>query len=262
MTGTTPVFTKTLQFSQFLSTVPVINSPAAPYILYWDGTRMQVGAWGPVVSGGKANMSNLLYFKFGGVVGVSNVVAPNGTAWPGADAVKFNPVTGSPDYADYTTIPFWNGTDTSDGYISSTSYHTKDNVLAGRGDPCKLVGLTITQIRAGAVDNGKFRLPTNAENIAAYSSPTYVAGNGWVTGTTPTAGIHTGNIDTSFLPAAGEWAVSGISNQVGYQGHYWSSRAYDSQKGYFLQFGKDYVDTSEFYYYARLSCSVRCVPQS
>jgi hypothetical protein len=262
MTGyTTPVFTKALQFSQFLSTVPVVNNPAAPYIIYWheaSGT-MQVGAWGLVVANGAVNMSNMLYFKFGGVVGFTNVVVP-GTAWPGASAVKFNPVTGSPSYADFTTIPYWNGTNTTDGYISSNIYHTVANVKAGRGDPCKLVGLTVAQVQAGTIDNGKYRLPTHAELVAAYSSPTFVAGNGWTDGTTPTAGIHTGVIGTSFLPAAGERAPGGQTQQVGFHGHWWSSREYDGVHGYHLNFNSGGVNT--YTTDAKYGFAVRCVPQS
>jgi hypothetical protein len=219
---------------------------------------MQLGKW--TTQGGAANMSNLLYFKLGGVVGFTNVVAPNGTPWPGANAVKFNPVTGSPSYSTYTTIPAWNGTDTTDGYISSTSYHTTANVLAGRGDPCKLVGLTVEQIRAGTIDNGKYRLPTNAEN-AAYGSPTYVAGNGWVNGTTPTAGIHTGNIANSFLPAAGSRSYTGETQHVGADSRWWSSRAVDAGSGYYLYLGSATVNTSVTNSAAH-GLSVRCVPQS
>jgi hypothetical protein len=225
---------------------------------------MQLGKW--TTQSGAANMSNLLFFKFGSVVGFTNVVAADYTPWPGASAVKFNPVTGSPAYAAYGNIPYWNGTNTTDGYISSTSYHTKDNVLAGRGDPCKLVGLTVAQVKAGTIDNGSYRLPTDAENVAFASSATRVSGNGWATGTTPTAGIHTGNIGTSFLPAAGERSVGGTTIEVGLHGHYWSSRAASSTadnitRGYFIQFSQDYVHTSEILN-ASLGNTVRCVPQS
>jgi hypothetical protein len=221
---------------------------------------MQLGKW--TTQGGAANNANQLHFKFGSVVGFTNIVAPNGTAWPGASAVKFNPVTGSPVYSDYTSIPNWNGSNTTDGYISSDSYHTKANVLTGRGDPCKLVGLTIKQIEAGAVDNGEYRLPTEAEN-GAYSSPTYVAGNGWVANTLPTAGIHTGTIGTSFLPAAGERnPADGTTWNVGLHGHYWSSRAVSSTAGDQLHFYSGHVYTSNFTANAHSGHPVRCVPQS
>jgi uncharacterized protein (TIGR02145 family) len=123
-----------------------------------------------------------------------------------------------------------------------------------------LVGLTVAQVKAGTIDNGKYRLPTNAEN-AAYGSPTYVAGNGWATGTTPTAGIHTGNIGTSFLPAAGRRDHdTGATSEVGLHGHYWSSRAYNSTAGSLLIFSSGSVSTPTATDAAH-GLSVRCVPQ-
>jgi hypothetical protein len=221
---------------------------------------MKLGAW--TTLGGAANNANQLFFKFGGVVGFTNVVAPNETPWPGANAVKFNPVTGAPSYADYTTIPKWNGTSTADGYISSTSYHTKANVLTGRGDPCKLVGLTVEQIQAGTIDNGKYRLPTQAENVDFASSATHVAGAGWISGTTPTAGIYTGNIGTSFLPASGDRrAGDGSAMHIGLEGHCWSSCAVDAGSGYRLFFTNNSVDTSYLSSSATNGYPVRCVPQ-
>jgi hypothetical protein len=209
-------------------------------------------------------MSNLLYFKFGGVVGFTNTVAADNTPWPGADAVKFNPVTGSPVYSGYASIPSYTEADWDADRedVSASTYHHKTNVLAGKGDPCKLVGLTITQIRAGTVDNGDWRLPTDVEN-GAYGSPIYVAGNGWVGGTTPTAGIHTGVISTSFLPAAGERTPSGNTYWVGNRGYFWSSLAHNATSGLCLRFSDGTVNTSALgdgIYTNGLS--VRCVPQS
>jgi hypothetical protein len=220
---------------------------------------MQVGKW--TTQGGAANNANQLFFKFGGVVGFTNVVAPNETPWPGVSAVKFNPVTGSPVYTTYGNIPCWNDTNITDGYISSTSYHTPANVLAGRGDPCKLVGLTVAQIRNGTIDNGRFRLPTEAEN-GTYSSPTYVGGFG-VSNTLPTAGMHTGNIGTSFLPASGDIHVDGTTNHVGASCYYWSSRAKHADNGsYLYTYGSIESTGTSNSTNAQTGYSVRCVPQS
>jgi hypothetical protein len=221
---------------------------------------MQLGKW--TTQGGAANMSNLLYFKFGSVVGFTNTVAAEGTVWPGASAVKFNPpgTIYAATAAGYQSIPYWNGTDLTDGFISSNGYHTVANVKAGRGDPCKLVGLTVEQIKAGTVDNTDWRLPTDAEN-AAYSSPTYVDGAGWISGTTPTTGIYKGTIGTTFLPAAGDrMNTDGSTIDVGFHGHYWSSRAYNGSGGYQLFFRSNTVNTSNVAP-GQLGHSVRCVPQ-
>jgi hypothetical protein len=176
--------------------------------------------------------------------------------------VKFNPpgTVYAATAAGYQSIPAWSGTDTTDGYISSTSYHTKDNVLAGRGDPCKLVGLTVEQIKAGTVDNGDWRLPTNAENGTTYGSPTFVNGAGWASGTTPTAGIYKGTIGTSFLPASGQRNPDGSTQHVGGDGHCWSSRAGDPTRGHLIYFSNNTVDTSSNNG-AHYGLPVRCVPQ-
>jgi hypothetical protein len=225
-------------------------------IIYWDSasSTMQVGKW--TTQGGKANNSNQLFFKFGSVVGSTNVAVPDETPWPGASAIKFNPVTGAPSYATYTDIPYWNGSVTTDGYISSSSYHTLANVKAGRGDPCKLVGLTVAQIQAGTYDNGLYRLPTSAEN-AGFENPTYIAGNGWTTGTTPTAGIRVGSDNTTFLPASG-YISYGATYFVGLYGYYWSSKPGDDTSGYSLYFLNGRVET-ESTLYARTGFAVRCV---
>jgi hypothetical protein len=229
-------------------------------IIYWDSSssKMQVGKW--TTQGGPVNIGNQLFFQFGSVVGFTNTMAVNGTAWPGASAVKFNPVTGSPSYDIYTTIPNWNGSTTTDGYISSSSYHTLANVKAGRGDPCKLVGLTVAQIQAGTYDSGLYRLPTQAEN-EAYLNPTFVAGsNGWTAGVAPTAGIHTSaGIATTFLPASGyRYAIDGANHGVGGLGVYWSSRPGSATEGYRLYFVEDNVFSASNYY-AREGYPIRCV---
>jgi hypothetical protein len=87
---------------------------------------------------------------------VAFTATSNQDSWNAGD-VKFNPTVAS--YSDYTAIPCWNGGGGGDGYISSAAYHTLENVKAGRGDICKLAGLTTADIDAGDYDNGKFRLP-------------------------------------------------------------------------------------------------------
>jgi hypothetical protein len=218
---------------------------------------MQVDKW--TTQGGAANNSNQMFFKFGGVVGFTNTIADYKT-WPGASAVKFNPVTGAPSYANYGAIPYWNGTDTTDGYISSDAYHTLANILAGRGDPCKLVGLPVAQIQAGTIDNLTYRMPTHAENYAEYSSVIFEEGNGWVTGTTPTAGIHAGNIDTSFLPASGLRQANGNAS-LGSSGLWWLSRAHSIENGCDFIFSNG---SSSLFGNAIATGGrpVRCVPQS
>jgi hypothetical protein len=224
---------------------------------------MKVGAW--TTQGGKANNDNQMFFMFGSVVGFTNTVAANGTAWPGMTAVKFNPpgTTYATTVDGYQSIPSWYqvGTDiTIDGYISSSSYHTLANVQAGRGDPCKLIGLTINQIAAGVYDSGLYRLPTNTENVI-YANPTHVAGNGWIVGTTPTAGIRIGSDSTTFLPASGFRDPSnGSAAHIGSIGHYWSSTPQSFSTGHTISFRDGYAYPNDNYY-ASSGSPIRCVKQ-
>jgi hypothetical protein len=226
-----------------------------PYILYWDSTTetMQVGAW--TTQGGNANTANQLFFQFGSVVGMTNTVTADGTAWQGMSTVKFNPTNTSS--FTWTTIPNWNGTDTTDGYISSSSYHTLTNVQAGRGDPCKLVGLTVEQIQAGIYDNGLYGMPTNADNQAGYA----ISGTQPSSNTTNTSyGVMIDSDASTFLPASGRRNFAdGATYSVGIYGFYLSSRACDSTGGYRMDWNTSVSSSTTNS--ARSGLAVRCVPQ-
>lgn len=122
---------------------------------------------------GKLNLDgigDMMYFKFGGVVGSAAPIT--GGAWNN-NYVSFNP-------SDYTTADFTqNGSSNTfpsvpgfvgaDDYMTLSvyeiAYHNKINVKLGKGDPCKLVGLTKEEIQSGIVDNGQWRMPTHAETM-------------------------------------------------------------------------------------------------
>jgi hypothetical protein len=220
----------------------VLTNPTAPYLLYWDGTRMQVGQWGTVTQ------ENILFTQFGSAVAFT--ATSDDDTWDAGD-VKFNPTGAS--YADYTAIPRWNGSSTEDGYISSAEYHTLANVKAGRGDICKLAGLTKADIDAGVYDNGKFRLPTDAENIAA-GYDTFVGTLGTVG-----YGVQVGENTNTFLPAAGGRYDDGSANDVSSNGYYWSSRPDDASYGNGLGFNASVYPRS--YDNAQSGNAVRCTPQ-
>jgi hypothetical protein len=240
-----------------------------PYILYWDveSQTMLAGAW--TTHGGIVTSENQLFFQLGSVVGFTN----NMDAW-GTDKIMFNPTSTATASLTWATIPNWinwfaasgttydSATHTVDGYISSSDYHTLDNVKDGRGDPCKLVGLTVDQVKAGVIDNKTYRLPTQAENASTYGSPTYYAGNGWISGATPIAGIYTSaGIATTFLPASGYRTFSdGSTSGVGRWGFYWSSTPNNSTYGYNLHFINGGTNPV-FTYDARYGMAVRCVAQ-
>ncbi len=269
---------------------PVISENAAPYILYMDGTKLSLGRWGVVTQ------ANMIFTKFGSVVGFTS--SGNTDTWDAAD-VKFN-TTATTNYATYGAIKCWLSGPTTDGYISSAAYHNDDNLAEGRGDICKLVGLTSAQARELAAadmldeyDSG-FRLPTRVESVDFVAAPTanYEEYNVWYLNSSLTfwgtngtkggawfpvpgnreiyAGRTTLNTDPAGFPAAGDrQPTSGASTLVGIYGRYWTGTAHDVGIGYYLMFNDEFVDNDE-HNESRMSpvwtlnkysgASVRCVP--
>ena len=166
------------------ATIPLIQQPpigGSDDILYLDGTGddavLQVGKWRSTAAGGNGDFSDvtkIVHFKFGGVVG-SKLISLGG-AWAPSNMV-FNPtstsyttwgsnnVTGStaPNVPGYLAT---NGSGTGMGkdalnslLTSSPDYHTVENLKVGKGDPCQLVGLTVSEIK-DFLANGQ--LPTNS----------------------------------------------------------------------------------------------------
>jgi hypothetical protein len=223
----------------------VLTNPTAPYLLYWDGTRMQVGAWGVV------SQSNILFAKAGSTVAFTTI--SDYDTWD-ADDVLFNPT--SAVYDDYDAIPLWDGTPGPDGLFSSPLYHNLGNVRAGRGDICKLAGLTKADIDAGVCDNGEFRLPTDDENWDAYPQQEE-AGVVFPWIDTPVAGrwLAADPTAATFLPAAGYRMSSGEPNTVGSRGVYWSSMG-----GFCLFFDKEMIN-KEHSFAPPAGAAIRCVPQ-
>jgi hypothetical protein len=218
------------------------SSPAM--IIYWDSQTgtMQVGTWGI------ARQDNMLFFQFGSVVGFTN----NNDGW-GADKVKFNPPNGN--YTTYGDIPRWNGTATTDGYISDPAYHNAANVQAGRGDPCKLVGFTAAEIAAGSYDNEQWRLPTEEENNADFGEGTTFVGDWGV------AGHGIGKAGVCFLPAAGlRQQSNGSPSEVCQTGAYWTSKPEIGEFAQSLHFQEGNTLSPVYGLNPRYGLSVRCVP--
>lgn len=133
----------------------------APYLLYWDGTKLGLDKWGVVTD------DNVMFTKWGSIVGF----VPSTSAFT-ADAVKFNPTANT--YNTYASLPVMRFTDVNiDNYVID---HTDDaGLTAGLGDICKLVGLSLEEVKArnaaGTLDeyDSGYRLPT-AEDIAIFAS--------------------------------------------------------------------------------------------
>ena len=116
-----------------------------------------------------------LYFMFGSVVGIFSAegqtrslippLPPNTTFQTPRD-VAWSPIS----IADWTNIPY-----ESVAILIDSVFHTEINVLAGLGDPCRLVDMNLRKIRDRLdgigpplnyddIDNGIWRLPTAQEN--------------------------------------------------------------------------------------------------
>jgi hypothetical protein len=259
-----------------VSTNPIFTDDTPPYILYWDETTetMQLGAWGDALDATNY-ASKMLFFKFGGVVGFTNN-GENGDAFD-ISSIIFNPVVGTaitgyatsqsdsalPDVPSFTTTDHDNGIRD----VSSATYHTLANVKAGKGDPCKLVGLTVAQIQAGVIDNGLYRLPTNAENQAFFGTSTASNDTAYSTWTVNDANeanpgtrtFHKSDPANAVLPAAGYRHYSGGTvTGRDTNGFYWSSTPGDSTRGYGLSFYSSLVTPSNYCIYGH-GFAIRCV---
>ncbi len=140
-------------------------------ILYLDQDgKLQSGEWGVDVF----NIAEIPYFKFGSVVGISSSMSD----WEdGENCISFNPSTAP--ISTYASIPVY----TSDLFetikdISDPNYTNVDNIKAGKGDPCMLVGYTAAELREmsddelqAVLDNARLRLPTVYENVQFVGGP-------------------------------------------------------------------------------------------
>jgi hypothetical protein len=134
-------------------------------ILYFDtsdGNRLKVGRW----DNSTVTVSNMVFTQFGSVIGF--ILSDT---WDNSRSILFNPTsTASYDCGSIPRYNVWNVTTPANSpSVSSTDYHNGTNIQAGRGDICKLVGLTSAQAKAmttaqlDAYKSG-WRLPTLGEN--------------------------------------------------------------------------------------------------
>ena len=226
-----------------------------------------------------------LYFKFGSVVGmfsdgggVTRDLSPPAVPPYYSSDHQFVPgdAVFSPSGVAYTTfasVPFTPTTGVI--FIAPPTYHNPATVKAGLGDPCRLVGLNLHYIKNTAtgnltqrdVDNGHWRLPTHAENVAFtgtpsdywwdhaygyYPSPFYaVAGSEF-----PSRGNGGAY---RFMPANGAMLDGTISMQGTYS-YYWSNESSPvySDSGRALVFNSSGIYMNN-YYTSLGGFGIRCV---
>jgi hypothetical protein len=231
-----------------------------------DGT-LSIGIWGY-----KVTQENLLMFKFGSVIGM---VASGSDDWVESN-VKFN-TTGA-DYSNYRNIPAFTESDwsvVSRRDISDPSYHNGANVKIGKGDPCKLIGLKVLDIKnnmsADDISNydSKWHMATADENVDFVGAPTkfYVPGGGYDillnNDATYWGPGPLGNSNGGWFPIPGErnqevdrtdlnTDMSGFLPVFGYRdfagkiakastGYYWSSTAASVISGYYMDINSGMV---------------------
>ena len=254
-----------------------------------------------------------LYFKFGGVVGMNAVSTPYPISIQ-YDKLVFNPIGNPLDiiaFADYFSfyftetefpaVPAFSIPDWGNGIrnVSLDNYHHLANVLDGKGDPCRLIGMTENEIRGFTTDAhlyareaelkaqgiGGWRLPTNLDNlrfsglssiVSPYSQHWWLGSSspfgspGVTGGEFPERNSKSGSPDPAkFLPAS-NYLTSPDGNLLILsppEGFYWSSEAYNEYGGYCLYFHQTYADPTYSEYASGLNTTVgytvRCVrPQN
>ena len=174
-----------------------------------------------------------LYFRYGSVIGLFSgtgryvqdlSLGTNTSTFNALDHVTIN--LGTAAITTIATLPYVNTHTDIDA-----AFHTAVNVKTGRGDPCRLVGLDLNNIKnktAGQllhyeIDNGLWRLPTGAEQrqITGYASSQSGSLWWWAQGQNPlnfTLGIagaefpernHIDGGPDRFLPAVGDRSSTG-----------------------------------------------------
>ncbi len=236
-------------------------------ILYVDGDVLKVGEY----DGTTVTPENMAFFKFGSVIGINKETTGMNNKL-GAIRITFDPA--SPDIQIYDNLPWDKQTQNKypgipgydiDDYannvtVADDDYISPDNLIAGKGDPCMLVGHSATALRTmstqdlqAVLDNAQYRLPTMQENQDLWWSESWdylnPAHPGFA-GVGILGGIY-------MLPLAGYFDETGAKQT--FKGGYWSSTPTDDQWGYNLNFDPSSSDPECSLPYST-ALAVRCVP--
>ena len=234
-----------------------------------------------------------LYFRFGSVVGLFSgtgrytqdlVAGVNTSYFSVADHVTINVSTvtinfiADVPYVSSANFP-WPGTP-----VINATFHTAANVKAGFGDPCRLVGLNLNNIKSktagqltkAEIDNGQWRLPTGLEQqqFSGYVAGQTITGGiwWWNQGQNPfnfTLGVaggefpeknHVNGGPGKFLPAVGDRSSAGQAGRQRTRGVFMTNTPQSSSS-----FAGFHFDSANIYLASGYSYDwfwpVRCVPQ-
>lgn len=173
------------------------------------------------------------YFKYGSVIPIKCYqTGPLDPMYKSTDALWLP--TGVTRPLTWVSIPSQN---------SKFVVHTLDGVRAGKGDPCRLMGLTNNDISSGRFDNGRWRLPTIKELKKIGNGPT-ITNAYWRNITEPEAtNLHAryrySDKFELFFPLAGASGDNGIAVITPRLLHLWGMWQANSMA---LESGSDWYD--------------------
>lgn len=256
--------------------------PMEPYILYLTPYgHLAAGQWRGNDQGenpkidpdARVTANNILYVKFGSTVGSSGKPDDFVKNWDVWDASKatFNPTF--QDYSIWSSIPYPSTEFQVGDNIGGDSFNTPDNLVNGKGDICRLVGLTAQQVRdlynkgqLGSYESG-FRMPTPQQNLDFLGAYTvgahWIEGyvNGWFERGGMFPNTATGSMKT-YLPATDYRSDDGNFWGSVESAYYWSNEksSMSYHRAHVLHFTEDNVNSGSFTERAGdLGNAVRCV---
>ncbi|MGL5979927.1 MAG: hypothetical protein ACRCZY_03445 [Phocaeicola sp.] len=183
-----------------------------------------------------------VFFQFGSVI-----------AWKGAGydpTVVFNPSA--------LSVSTWN-----EAWSVGDSYplQSLEMIENGKGDPCRLVGLTLEDIKSENVDSKEWKTPTKTDNDSLYSKHSNMTVMNGIVGRFFGEGATETGTGGEFLPAIGiRFGSSGKLTGQGSLGYYCTSSLKNSTDAFHLSFADKFVKptTTGSHAFGR---PVRCIPQ-
>ena len=191
------------------------------------------------------------FFQYGSVIGWN---------YGNTGVANYNPTNNS-------ALSTWNASWNPGDVNIDDKYHNAANLAAGKGDPCRLVGFTKSEVQAAlnefpprALDNGEWRLPTLQEN-GYFITESARSGFSVVNGFNGQYFPNTASL-TKWLPAAGRILSSGTSTGQGVEGNYITSNFSTNPSGYYM-LNLLSTQTVHLYMsnYRAAAAAARCVPQ-